>query len=203
MSKHASIIHVMLMCLILMTAGCAGNRNMFVLMPSPDGHIGEAEVASSGGSRVLNQAYQATGLDDAGKAPSQPEAISEAEAHLVFGPALAAHPESPSVYLLYFEPNSSQLTKESAELVARIMNRIRETNSSDISVVGHADSVGSREANKKISTERARSISDKLVALGVSMTAIEIDSHGMENPLVPTPPGVSEPKNRRVEVVVR
>ena len=203
MNRATSIVRIILLCLALMTAGCAGNRSTFVLMPSPDGHVGEVEVASSGGTSALNEAYQATRLDDARQAPAKPEAISETEARLLFGPALAAHPEAPSVYLLYFEPNSSQLTAESAELVAKIMDRIREGNSSDISVVGHADSVGSREVNKKISTERARSVSEKLVALGAPAAAIEVDSYGMENPLIPTPPGVAEPKNRRVEVVVR
>ena len=38
---------------------------------------------------------------------------------------------------------------------------------------------------------------------GINQDYLEVTSHGEGNPLVPTPDGVDEPRNRRVEVVVR
>jgi outer membrane protein OmpA-like peptidoglycan-associated protein len=54
-----------------------------------------------------------------------------------------------------------------------------------------------------LSTERARHVRDQLVEKGVDAELISVTSHGEDNPLIPTPDEVAEPKNRRVEVVVR
>ena len=44
---------------------------------------------------------------------------------------------------------------------------------------------------------------DILIGLGVGPDIIRIFSHGEGNPLIPTPDDVPEPRNRRVEVLVR
>jgi outer membrane protein OmpA-like peptidoglycan-associated protein len=35
------------------------------------------------------------------------------------------------------------------------------------------------------------------------ITALKIESYGEEDPLIPTPDGVAEPRNRRVEIMIR
>jgi len=46
-------------------------------------------------------------------------------------------------------------------------------------------------------------VREALVAAGVPGNVIEIEYHGANNPLIATPRGVSEPRNRRVEVTIR
>jgi outer membrane protein OmpA-like peptidoglycan-associated protein len=42
-----------------------------------------------------------------------------------------------------------------------------------------------------------------MVARGVDGKIIEVANHGKGNPLIPTPDGVAEPRNRRVEINIR
>lgn len=88
-------------------------------------------------------------------------------------------------------------------LLLKVQPTIQERQSTDISVVGHTDRVGTREYNYKLGLERAHLIRNRLVRLGVREDHIEIDSHGEDNPLVKTADEVRESRNRRVEVIVR
>jgi outer membrane protein OmpA-like peptidoglycan-associated protein len=63
--------------------------------------------------------------------------------------------------------------------------------------------VGTRRYNYLLSLERAQAVASFLIAERVDPSLLAIDSHGEDNPLVPTGDEVSEPRNRRVEVTVR
>jgi len=63
--------------------------------------------------------------------------------------------------------------------------------------------VGSIEYNRTLSLKRANAIASILAAQGVQEKLIEITCHGKENPLIRTPDGVAEPRNRRVEISIR
>ncbi len=121
----------------------------------------------------------------------------------VFGAALAAQPQAPVHFILYFETDSSRPNTESLKMIPEILRVIGERKSNDISVVGHSDATGNRDYNIKLSLARAQAIARLLTEAGVDPGAIEITSHGKDNPLVPTPDNTPEPKNRRVEVTVR
>ena len=51
--------------------------------------------------------------------------------------------------------------------------------------------------------DRAKRVREDLIKRGISADRIEVSGRGKREPLVPTPEGVSEPMNRRVEVNVR
>ena len=53
-----------------------------------------------------------------------------------------------------------------------------------------------------LSLERANEVRRMLVDQGVSAEYLNIEYYGESKPLVPTEDNVSEPKNRRVEVVL-
>ena len=107
-----------------------------------------------------------------------------------------------SLNLLYFKGETT-LTSDSAKLLPDIIATIRKRNSNDISVVGHTDTLGSKEFNTTLSHDRAKAVKALLVGQGVEENSIRTTSHGKENPLIPTGDNVYEPKNRRVEVVVK
>jgi OmpA-OmpF porin, OOP family len=73
----------------------------------------------------------------------------------------------------------------------------------DIVVVGHTDAVGSDQYNDALARKRADAVSALLVARGVAASDIVAIGRGKRDLLVPTPSGIAEPRNRRVEVVVR
>ena len=73
----------------------------------------------------------------------------------------------------------------------------------DISVIGHTDTAGDKEYNFELSKRRAIAVKNLLVKQGVIKNFIKTTSHGEKNPLIKTGDNVIEPRNRRVEVIVR
>jgi outer membrane protein OmpA-like peptidoglycan-associated protein len=145
---------------------------------------------------------QATGMAKADEPPIVPIKVSDQEVAAIFGQVLAAMPTAPVRFILYFE-RDIELTPEAKELVPQILAAIKERRSVDTSVVGHADTAGSREYNYRLSRRRAEAVAQLLVAGGVALKTLDVTSHGKDNPAVPTGDKVSEPRNRRVEVTVR
>ncbi len=182
---------------------CAKYGNIVVLLPDADGKTGQIAVSNKGGSLSLREPGQATSLRSAEAAPSGPFHLTEKEIRGIFSESLDALPLPPIHFTLYFIHGSTTLTPESRKLFVEIGPAIIARNSTDISVVGHTDRVGSREANFELALDRARKVRDLLAATGIATDSLELTSHGEDNPLVETGDETPEPLNRRVEVIVR
>jgi outer membrane protein OmpA-like peptidoglycan-associated protein len=178
-------------------------KSMVVLLSDPDGKTGEVVVANKGGSQVLTQSGHATEIEDATAAPSTPVQLDDSQITKTFGPALAAMPEPPKRYLLYFESSSTNLTADSEKLILEILSTVKTRQSIDVSIVGHTDRKGPRQLNYRLALDRALAIKNLLISKGVDPASIETESHGEDNPLIRTEDEVEEPRNRRVEVTVR
>lgn len=190
----------LLFLLIALTCSCA-KKTLVALAPDPGGKVGGISVTNEAGSVAIDTAYQATTVGTK-EAPRAPENLDKETVQRIFAEALSIQPKRPLHFLLYFEKDV-QLTSESEKLLSDVVAAIRERNSQDISVIGHTDTVGSKEYNVELSNRRAIAVKDLLVGQGVAAANLRTTSHGKENPLVPTADGVNEPRNRRVEVVVR
>jgi outer membrane protein OmpA-like peptidoglycan-associated protein len=112
-------------------------------------------------------------------------------------------PDPADTFILYFKKGSTDLADESLGLFPTILAAIKANKSTDISVVGHSDTVGARQKNYELSFDRARRLKEIIVSKGVDTRFVETDSHGEDNLLVKTADEVAEPRNRRVEVTVR
>jgi len=188
--------------LLLVMAGC-GARSMVVLIPDPDGSVGQVVVANEGGQQILTKANESVRVTDQKTAPSEVTTLSAEEVRATFSDALAAQPMPPAQFILYFLQGSDQLTDESKAVLPQIIQTIRDRKSTDIVVSGHTDTVGAMEYNYRLSLERAKVLYDILVDSGAVPAHITVTSHGEGNPLVKTADNVSEPRNRRVEVVIK
>ena len=140
---------------------------------------------------------------DAGSPPGLPTIMSGQETLAIAGSALAALPKPPARFILYFEYDSANLTRQSRALLDNVLRSIHDRAPVDISVVGHTDTVGKEEYNQSLSMKRARAVASILLRSGVDASILDITSHGKDNPLVPTGDQVPEPRNRRVEITVR
>jgi outer membrane protein OmpA-like peptidoglycan-associated protein len=189
--------------LLLVTACASPTKNMVVLQSEPDGKTGEVVVSNRGGSQVLTQPGHTTEITDASAAPSPPVQMEPGQIAKTFGPALAALPDPPVRYILYFQSASAHLTPDSEKLVAEILLTVKTRQSTDLTIVGHTDRKGSRQQNYRLGLNRALAIKSLLVSKGVDPSIIEAESHGEDNPLIKTEDEAVEPRNRRVEVVVR
>jgi outer membrane protein OmpA-like peptidoglycan-associated protein len=191
----------LLLLLIVFACGCA-ERSLIALIPDPEGKTGSITVGNEAGDVTIDDPYQATTIKDAKRLPSAPAPVGKKALDKMFADALSIEPQRPLHFLLYFR-EGTELRCDSAKLLADILAAIKEKNSRYISVVGHADTLGSAEYNLELSKKRALAVKELLVQSGVPAETIETTSHGKENPLIPTADNVYEPRNRRVEVVVR
>lgn len=180
----------------------SGRESRVILLPDADGTVGVVEVASPSGSTVLNEAGQMTQVSGSA-APTAPVLLDVAEVERRFAPIFAIEPPQPEKFILYFEPGSATLTAKSEPLLAQIYREVELRKSAAIGVYGHSDRTGSDAYNLRLSLQRAEAVRDLLIAHGVDGESIDVDSHGEGNPLIPTADGVAEPRNRRVEVIVR
>lgn len=180
----------------------APTRDVIVLLPDHQGKTGAIIVSGKGGERRLSKPGQAVGVP-AGAAPETPYVMTREEVSLQVGPALSALPPPPLQFILYFKRDNIELTAESQEKMRQVVRTIRNRPPVDISVVGHTDTVASKNYNYRLSLQRSKAVAALLTAEGVDPSLIEIASHGEDNPLVPTGDNVPEPRNRRVEVTVR
>lgn len=72
-----------------------------------------------------------------------------------------------------------------------------------VEVVGHADAVGGPQANAAISQARAHTVAEALVREGVARGRIIVRAAGENLPVIATRPDDREPRNRRVEIIIR
>lgn len=203
--KSSSVILLVGAVMLLSLAACApASRTRVLLIPDPDGKVGEITIRNRGGSQTITQAGHMAEIRDAATAPGIPVPVAdEKEISRIFGGALAALPERPVTFILYFKTNFAELNSSSLKTLDSALEVIHSRQSEDISVIGHTDRVGSNESNYTLSQNRARTVKQYLVSRGINPNTIEIDYHGEANPLVPTADGVAEPRNRRVEVTIR
>lgn len=187
--------------LFVLLNGCA-KKTMVALIPDPDGKTGRVTVANQAGSTVIESPYNVAVISDSKNQPSPPVHMEKETIESIFSDALSIQPKRPIHFILYFEKDIV-LTSDSFRLMNDILKAIKEQGATDISVVGHADTVGSKELNFTLSKNRANSIRDLLVEKGINLSYISTTSHGKENPLIKTEDNVNEPRNRRVEVVIR
>ncbi|MBA4391941.1 MAG: OmpA family protein [Desulfobacca sp.] len=190
--------------LFLFSAGCSlPGKNVFVLLPDPDGKTGKILVSNPSGSQLLAHPKEATEIAKPGEAPSTPFIMEEKQIRDLFGPALDAQPSSPVYFLLYFKSGSTELTDESRKIIPDVFQTLKARNSTDVSIIGHTDRVGARETNFKIGLIRANFIKETLVKSGLDPNIVEVFSHGEDNPLIRTEDEIPEPRNRRVEITIR
>lgn len=182
--------------------GCSPSSRI-VLVPEPDGHVGEIFVTTAAGMQTLNKPWESTELVSPDLLPSIPKILDEQEVRHIFKDALEAQPNPSAVHIIYFRRGSAALTSDSMQRIQEILKVIHSRKSDHIMVLGYTDTVGPDEYNRRLSQRRARSVADALVSKGVDRAIIEMEYYGKEKLLVPTPDGVDEPRNRRVEIIIR
>jgi len=109
-------------------------------------------------------------------------------------------PPAPQVFIVFFDFNQATLTPEGRMVVQQAAIAFQQNGSTRIELNGYTDLAGSQRYNLDLSRRRAIAVRDQLVQLGVPASEIDANWHGKENPRVPTPDGVHEPQNRRVEI---
>ena len=136
----------------LLLAGCA-SKDMVVVLPAADGHIGGVVVEACNKKVVLDTAY-AEEFSDCHAGTVTADGVDKG-----FHDVLAALPKTPVPFTFLFEHDSAEETpdikKQFADVADVIFARLQP---SEIVITGHTDTSGTPEYNDGLSLRRAELI---------------------------------------------
>ena len=184
----------------VLLVGCAGPKETIVLLPNPAGQDTAVTVTQGTRQVVLAQPYAGARLSR-GSAEAFPSNAQEVQVR--YGSALAAQPLPPAQFTLYFVEGKDEFTDESKRIVDGVFIEIAKRPVADVFVIGHTDTVGSDAVNDALSRQRAEVVRAAFVARGLPIDKVVVIGRGKRELAVPTGDGVAEPRNRRVEILVR
>ncbi len=98
--------------------------------------------------------------------------------------------------------NESTLDASDEVYLDELFRTLHENPELKLEINGHADSVGTAAANRKISIKRAEIVKDYLIEKGISKSRISAIGKGSTEPLVPNNSEENRAKNRRVEFII-
>jgi len=178
--------------------------SLVVLPKEGDGHVGAVMVRPLGGGKavLVNKPYVEASLSDSKKVRTS--TIDAKSVNESFGKSLAALPALPTSYLVYFVEGTDELNPSAKGAIDRVVAEVAARPSPEIAVVGHTDFVGSDQYNDTLSLQRALRVRDLLVQRGIPEKIIQPAGRGKREPsVVQASDDVAEPRNRRVEIIVR
>jgi outer membrane protein OmpA-like peptidoglycan-associated protein len=135
-----------------------------------------------------------------GVAPPPPPPMAEPAA--APPPPAAAAPAQRQLFLVFFDFDRATITSAGKQVVDAAAQSFKGGGKARMELTGYTDLAGTQKYNLELSRRRAMAVRDQLVRDGVPRDQIGVAWKGKEDPRVPTPDGVREPQNRRVEIVM-
>ncbi len=204
--KRTAGLGLLVVCALV--TGCACRPTVptttVVLLPQADGSPSSLVVtANSGQTSLVAKPYQsaAATLGDR-QAPRVVQGDAE-DIKRRFGPLLNAIPAKPERFTLYFKAGSTELTAESRIALFNAIFDAQQRSGAEIAIVGHTDATGTAAGNDRLSQRRAEAVHALLSERGFTRAIVDVRALGEREPAVPTGNYVAEPRNRRVEIIVR
>ena len=155
------------------------------------GSAGPPPANTNAAAAASTNNLAATATNDAATATNAPPAPDRPERRSVIG-------------RLTFEPNAA---RASDEQLAYVLNLVREVQRrqprAHFLLVGHTDSKGGEDTNRRVSASRAQVVVDYLVANGVDPGHLRAEGRGESEPIGDNETAEGRAKNRRVEVIWR
>ena len=104
---------------------------------------------------------------------------------------------------LEFPRSKAVLQGSNFPLLAKVQNVIKDFGKSSIVIEGYTDSDGGKEANEKLSNDRAQAVREYFVsAAGVEKDSITAIGYGDQKPLATNNTAKGKAQNRRVDVII-
>jgi OOP family OmpA-OmpF porin len=100
-----------------------------------------------------------------------------------------------------FDTGKAEIKPESQPIVDQIAALLNDNPDLELSIEGHTDNVGTPQANKMLSEQRAKAVGAAVVAAGVDAARLSALGWGQEKPIADNRSEDGRAKNRRVEIV--
>jgi peptidoglycan-binding protein ArfA len=101
-----------------------------------------------------------------------------------------------------FANDGFSLTPADDQILPQVADKLKACPSAHVTINGFTDNSGAEAINIPLSTQRAKTVADFLVAHGVVVAQLVIKGLGSMNPVAPNDTAEGRAKNRRVEIVV-
>jgi outer membrane protein OmpA-like peptidoglycan-associated protein len=101
-----------------------------------------------------------------------------------------------------FERKSSIITEDSNSVIIKIAKILHDNKNVRVEISGHTDSRGEKQLNKQISQDRASSVMEALINLGINKDRLTAIGYGEEFPIAKDDENGLSEINRRVEFKV-
>jgi outer membrane protein OmpA-like peptidoglycan-associated protein len=103
-------------------------------------------------------------------------------------------------FIVFFEWDSAAITGDASAVLDSAVQAYGSCGAVPVMLAGYADRSGPARYNLGLSKRRDAAVQSYLVGHGIPASAISSQAFGEANPRVPTPDGVRELQNRRVEI---
>lgn len=181
---------------------CSSTPDRITLLPDPQGNVGAVVVKSASKTQVIDTAYAQADVAQNGTIEVTTQSPSNVAGR--YGDLLAARPPRPETFTINFLFDSAtELAPDSAATVAKLKTVLASWPAPHLTVVGHTDLAGSDDFNDRLSMRRAQTVAAFLVKAGIPARQIETAGRGKREPVVRTPDGVPNQKNRRVVIIIQ
>lgn len=103
---------------------------------------------------------------------------------------------------IFFETNKFDLLPSSATELGVLINLLTENERLEIEVQGHTDNVGDHKFNQQLSTNRAKTLYNYLIANGISNKRLTYKGYGETKPVADNATEEGRQQNRRTEFII-
>jgi adhesin transport system outer membrane protein len=168
------------------------------LLPDDDGRVGRITVKGEKSGEVkLDKAYAAA-LDDCDKVAA---GTTDAERYKGI---MGKLPPAARYYRINFLFDKDQMVPESDVVFKALLADYRKTGAPELTIIGHADKIGTPGYNLRLSERRAQAVYNMLTKEGeVPASDIERAWRGDKDPLPGSEGKKTAPGNRRVDVKIQ
>lgn len=103
---------------------------------------------------------------------------------------------------VYFEANKYDLKEESLPALEEVLTFLKSNPGVIVEIGGHTNNNPSDAFANQLSTDRAKAVSEWLIARGISPERVQYKGYGKKNPIEPNTTPEGRKKNQRVEIKI-
>ena len=104
---------------------------------------------------------------------------------------------------ILFDLGKATIRKESYAVLQNIVDIMKEYDNAKFEIEGHTDITGSLALNERLSKERAASVKDYLVTIGMDAKRLTSEGYGPSRPIADNKTAAGRQQNRRVEISLK
>lgn len=104
---------------------------------------------------------------------------------------------------LYINLDSGKATikPESKDIIDEAVTALKNQPELKVKLEGHTDNVGGAEANKTLSSDRAKAVMEAIITAGIDKSCLSAEGFGLDKLIADNNTEEGRAKNRRVELV--